>query len=597
MNEDRISLSKLRIISFGLIVGFLFVFAFLFRWQIVEAKRFEEMASERIRNVSIPSLRGSIYAKDSTTLAFQERRFDIFVYIPELERAEEYQKQTREEFISKVSNSLGQEETVLQKRLSGNSLWIKIADKLTNDEKENLLNQRSEANSERRLEGMFVEFTSERVYPENTLASQVVGFYADNGTGEKEGRAGIELYWENSLRPFEGSTLEQVDSFQNTIPILDFTPVDEKRGIDIYLTIDLQFQRIIEQKLKEGVERYEAEGGAIVLMDPKTGEIISMASYPTFDPNDLGASDNPLSFRNMATSVPYEFGSVGKIFTVAGAIDKGAVTPATMVLPEGHDGCEFYQDPNLRECQQNIAQCRVCTFDSLPQPPKDVAKSLVTSDNVGLYHIAEELGPEDFHAYLEAFRLNKPTGIEMYESTGYIRPLDEWNIADLVVHSYGHGYQSTLLEVVSGVSAIANDGKIMQPHIVSKIVEPDGSEKKIEPEVIAQPVKPETATLVAGILREAFTSGLYEHYYRDLAKYPVAVKSGTALIAYEDRVGYSDEINTTYVGFDISESKSFVMGVWLHKPKRGGLSSQNVRLVWNDTFREIKDYLDIEPDL
>ncbi len=593
MNNESVNTSKIRVISICLLVAFFFVSALLFRWQVVDAKRFDEMATERIRNVKIPSLRGSIYAKNGATLAYEERRFDIYVYIPELERAERYNKQTRQEYIEKVASVLDQEQDDLRELLNSGPYWIKIATKLTIDKKNELVSLRRDSDEEQPLEGNFVEYTSERIYPENELACHVVGFLGDNGSGEKEGRMGIEGYWEGSLKALEGYKLEQVDSFENTIPIIDFKPIEEQRGMDINLTIDLKMQSIIETKLKESVERYRAESGAVILMDPKTGAILSLANYPNFDLNNFGDVEDPEAFSNRALTVPYEFGSIGKIFTVSGSIEEGLVTPDTVILPEGHRGCEYFRDKNEDECVRDPDLCIVCTFDKLPQPQMTVKDALVKSDNIGLYHTAELLGPTNLYKYLNSFRMGKPTGIEMYESYGYLKNVENWNIADLVTYSYGHGYQGTLLQIASGVSAVANDGKIMQPYIVESIKEPDGDIKAMKPLVIGQPISAETARIVGGMLNQVYRNNIFEHYYKNLLDYPVGMKSGTALIPYKDRPGYSDELNTTYVGFDLSSEKSFLMVAWLHKPQEGTLSSHNVRVLWLEIFEEIKDYFDI----
>jgi penicillin-binding protein 2B len=153
-----------------------------------------------------------------------------------------------------------------------------------------------------------------------------------------------------------------------------------------------------------------------------------------------------------------------------------------------------------------------------------------------------------------------------------------------------------LLQLTSAVSAIPNDGKIMQPYIVEEIIEPDGDVVKMEQQVVAQPISPLTAKQVGSILTEVYDNSIFEGFNSDLREYNIGLKSGTALIPYEDKVGYSDEINTTYVGFDMSEDRKFVLGTWLHKPKEGTLSSQNARTLWIESFRVVKDHLNVSTE-
>jgi len=598
MNLSSIPVNKIRIILFFFFIMFFLVIVFLFRWQIVDEKKFEAMATERIKNIEIPALRGSIYARDGSTLAFSERRFDIYAYLLEIERAESYGKQTREEYISKVSKVLDKKPEDLAKLLddgkSNGSVWILIATKLTYEKKEELVNLKRDNEPNYPLEGNFVEYTSKRIYPEKTLACHVIGYYGYNDISQLVGMAGIEGYWEGSLKALEGFQQEQVDSFGNIITILDFTPIEEQRGVDIYLTIDVNLQKIIESSLNDGVVKYQAESGAAVLIDPKTGEILALANYPNYDPNEYQkyAQERPEVFNNIAVNVPYEFGSVGKIFTVSAAFEEHKVTPDTLILPNGHNGCEFFLDKDRSDCQENPNNCRVCTADRLPQGPMTVAKGLIKSDNIALYHTAKEIGSELLYKYLNAFRIGYPSGVELYESYSYLKPLEKWNEADLVTYSYGHGYQATLLQLISALTGVANDGKMLQPYIVSKIVEPDGTEKIMEPKVISQPISPETARIIGGILNQVYKNSLYEYWNRDLLKYAIAMKSGTALVPYTDRAGYSEDINATYIGYDLSNEKKFILGVWLYKPK-GTLSTYNTRTVWINMFRGIKNYLDV----
>lgn len=593
-NDINIKSTKIRLFSIAFLGVFFLIGTFLFRWQIVDAKKFEDMAKERIRNVEIPALRGSIYAQDGSTLAYSERTFDIYAYIPEIERAEKYGKQTRNEYLDKVSKTLETDRKELEDLINSGPWWIKIASSISKAKKDVLVALKRDDGSDLPLEGNFIEYTSERKYPEKELSSHIIGFYGFNDLkSDWEGGAGIELKWEKSLKSFKGFQLQQVDSFGNTITISDFTPIEEQRGSDIYLTIDLRLQRIVEQNLKTNVERYGAQAGASVLMDPKTGRIMALANYPTYDPNIYNKVKDPEAFSNRAVTVPYEFGSIGKIFTVAGAIEDKLVTPDTVILENGHKGCEFFIDKNERQCQQNPANCQVCTFDKKAQPKMTVGEALVKSDNIGLYHTAQKLEIKGLYKYLDAFKMGYPSGIEMNESQGYLKDESQWNISDLVTYSYGHGYDATLVEVTSSVAAMANDGKMMQPFIVDKVVESDGNIIKTVPRVIAQPISKETANIVNNVLTQVYKNNVFDYWNKDLLNYNIAMKSGTALIPYRDRAGYSDEINATYVGYDISDEKSFILTTWLHKPKSGGLSSQNARTLWLDTFRGIKDYIGV----
>ncbi|KXK27412.1 MAG: Penicillin-binding protein 2B [candidate division WS6 bacterium OLB20] len=201
---------------------------------------------------------------------------------------------------------------------------------------------------------------------------------------------------------------------------------------------------------------------------------------------------------------------------------------------------------------------------------------------------------EEFHEYLVRFGVGRSTGIELAgESTGLLKDTDRWNYADQAVFSYGHGYQLTPLQTISGIAAVANEGRRMQPYLVSKVVDADGRATVFNPQVVSEAVSPSTSQAVTDVMNEVFLGNIPEREYKDLSEYYIAMKSGTALIANRDSAGYSSEINATYVGFDAAPEHTFAMLIKLEEPQVGDLSFYNARMVWLDTFKEIKEHLGV----
>lgn len=573
-----------------------YIFAFLFsvaltaaciRWQVVEAAKFEEIQNSRTYSSEIDSLRGPIYARDGSTLAHSVPTFDVYVWMEDINFYESRDIQTREEFIDTVAPVIDLTSEQLKELVAENEeqgiLWFRIAKGISAEQWESLNSIRIQRTNSK-VRGISFTYTSERNYPEGQLASHILGLttvYKDTVIGE----GGIEGHWNGILNPVKGYLIKEDNAYGQAIPTALLPTVEPKNGSAIYTSIDKYLQQVAEEKIKWGVEKYEAESGTIIIMDPKSGEVLAMANWPTYDPNIRESEED--AYANIAISSPFETGSTGKVLTIAAAIDSGVINPETTILENGHAGCE--------EIHRDLLP--VCTWDKKPKPPMPARECFAISDNLCFYHMAELMSKGEFHDYLEAFGVGTPTGVDIDgESFGLLKEAERWNTGDVSAFSYGHGYQMNALQATSTVATIANDGVRMRPYIVQKIIEYDGTEKNFEPQIVEEVVSKETSEQVTGMMHDIYQRNILdtEYYYHHLRNYPIAIKSGTALIATSE--GYTNDINSTYIGFDASEKQSFTMLVKLEKPQVPAydrLSFYNSRLVWLETFDAIKDHLGV----
>jgi cell division protein FtsI/penicillin-binding protein 2 len=571
---------------------FLAVSIFLFRWQIIEHERFQAQASSRLVKQEVSALRGDILARDGSVLSYSEPRFDIYVYMDNkhgLLAAENANRQTRPEFTRKVSELLEIDEEGLINLLGQDQKWIKIADKVTKEDRDKLLSIPTDIDPELYLDGLDYLDTAIRNYPEGDLAAHVLGFVGKDEFGHDVGVSGLEQYFNGLLKPQVGISTLETDSNQNIIAISNNRLREARRGATITITIDKNIQEKVETLLEQGVERYMAKSGTVIVVDPRTGEIIAMANYPDFDPGNYEKETDTRVFRNHAITSPYEIGSVGKVYTMSAAVDQDKVQPQTVVI-QGHSGC-----------QEIIEKRVICTYDKKPQGALTATEALIQSDNLALFATAELIGEQEFANYLEDFGLGRRTKIQLAgEDAGFIKSGDKWNEADLAAYSYGHSYFQTTLQAIMGAGVLANEGKLMEPMIVKEISDSADKKRVYEPRVVTQVIKPESAETMSNMLYEVFKSNLYEAKYKDLAKYKIAMKSGTALIPYtaldppQSKAGYSNEVNSTYVGYDASSLNTFIMLVNLSEPQTvPKLSYNNARILWLDLFNEIKNDLGV----
>lgn len=572
------------LISFGILI------VFCVRWQIVEASKFIDISKNRVQSNEITSLRGEIYSSDGSTLAYSEPRFDVYIWLDDLAFFEEKKIQTREEFIKKVSPILGMTEASLSERISNYQnqgiRWIPIAKSIDKDQRKKLEDLKQDSNPTRALTGYVFDATSKRIYPEGRLASHVVGLV--NQTDDKmAGVGGIEQQYDGILNPVGGFIIDEKDAIGQTVTASLLPTIEPKKGSSVVTTINKKLQQIVEEKIKKGVEDYQATSGTVIIADPKDGSILALANYPDYDPNTRAEKD-PNAYGDSATLRPFEAGSIGKMLTIASAIDKGLITPDTIIQEEGHQGCE--------KIHNDLAP--LCTWDKLPQAPMPAWECFAKSDNICFYHMAQLIDRRDFDGYLRKFGIGTSSGIDLGrgDSYGVLTDFPSWNIGDVSAYSYGHGYLINAIQAVDYMSAIANYGVRMKPRVVKEVIDADGVVQEYKPIVVERVITKETADTMAYMMNINFdrSIGPYEYYYHDLWNYDIGVKSGTALIA--DATGYSLDINSSFIGFDASPERTFVMLVKLERPQIPAydrLAYYNVRPVWLDTFAAVKDVIGV----
>lgn len=587
-NNTEIS-SKLRSFHFILILFVVLLVAFCVRWQVAEAAKFREFAKGRSVTAPLKSYRGSIYAKDGSTLAYSEPRFNIFVWMDDLILSETNNTQSREEFYRKMAPAINLSTVELEEKINNyfdqKIRWIPVAKGLTDKEFEKVKNLKRDTDPERTLAGWDYEVTSTRIYPEGRLGAHVIGL-TNEVNGKMVGVGGLEEQYDGILNPRTGFQSGEKDAIGQTVTAALRETIEPKNGSSIYTTIDKKLQQIIEKKIKEGVETYKAVSGSIVIIDPKTGSIMALANYPDYDPNKREEKD-PAVYGNSTTLRPYEAGSIGKVMTMAAAVDLGLIDKDTVILPNGHQGCE--------KIHNDLAP--LCTWDKLPQVgPMKAFECFYKSDNICFFHIAEMMNRKDFFNYLTKFGVGSASGIDLgrTDSYGILTEYIDWNKGDVAAFSYGHGYQVNLIQAVDYTATVANYGVRMKPRVVEKVIDSDGNVQEYKPIVVERAVSRETADKMAEMMNINFDNSTPEWWYKQLYyNYNIGVKSGTALLV-ENGV-YVNDINASFVGYDESPERTFAMAVSLDKPQEPAskLSFYNSRPLWLDTFDAIKDIIGV----
>ena len=426
--------------------------------------------------------------------------------------------------------------------------------------------------------GIAVASETFRYYPGGCLAANVVGFLGHKGD-QKVGQYGIEEYYNEKLEGKMGFLELEKDVSGKWISLGSKNTQDPKDGDDIVLTIDQTIQYISEKKLKEAVEKYKAESGNLIVMDPKTGAVIAMAQYPNYNPNEYFKEEDMSVFLNSNIHSVYEPGSIQKPITVAIGIDLGKISPNTTYVDEGALKIEGWVISNS---------------DGKKNGRQDMIQVLEKSLNTGTVFIQQQTNKDDFYRYLKKFGLDELTGIEIKgEVKGNLANLEEKNDINYATASFGQGISVTPLAILTAISSFANDGKLMKPYIVDEFIYPDGSSEKIKPKFVRHVVSAKTANLVLAMMTSVIDNGHAQQAKID--GYKFAGKTGTSQIPKKEGKGYEkDKTIHTFVGFGPIPDSKFSILVKLDSPE-ALYAADTTAYVFKDMALELVSYYNIPP--
>lgn len=419
------------------------------------------------------------------------------------------------------------------------------------------------------LDGIVITPLTRRFYPHGALAAQTLGFVSY----DDEGYYGIEGFYDDVL-----AGKVEVDD-QSRIPFEATGGEGWRRGSDLYLTLDSEIQYLAEETLARALEEYDSPSGTIIVLNPRTGEVLAMTSLPAFDPNRFFAQDEKL-FDNPAINEQYEPGSVVKILTMAIALESGEVTPESTYTDEGVievGGKEFYN------------------WDRQAYGVVSMTDLLGKSLNVGAARLSLAVGPTRFYAGMESFGLGDQTGIDLQgEVSGQLRKPGnaQWHESDLATNAFGQGMAVTPLQIVSAVAAVANDGILMQPHMVTRRADADGTVTTFEPTALGRVISTETARNLTLMLANALER---EQSKALVPGYTIAGKTGTAEIYIPG--GYDPERTiASFIGYGPTDDPQFVALIKLDEPAVSRWGSQTAAPVFSEFVSRLMVLMEIAPD-
>ena len=430
------------------------------------------------------------------------------------------------------------------------------------------------------LPGIFFDSEDTRVYPQNNLLSQTVGFmgYSDKNPA-KAGLYGLEKYFDKDLAGKAGQIFADKDNSGGWIYGANMQQQLPEDGVNLLLTVDQTIQFQAESMVKDMVEKNGADSGSIIVANPKTGAILAIAGFPDFNPNEYNLADTPAVYNNKAVTGNYEPGSVFKAITMAAALNEGKVTPQTTYNDTG----DIF-----------VGGFHIHNSDNKAHGITTMTQVLDWSYNTGAVYAQNLLGNDTFSKYLKLFGFGQATGIELPETKGSLDSLKILsNQTNYDTASFGQGIVVTPMQVLQAYTAFANGGKMMKPYIIQSKIYPDGRTVNTEPKTVAEVITPQTASIIDSMLVDVVENG-----YGKKAAVPgffVAGKTGTAQVAGPNGKYLADDNIGSFVGFAPVDNPQFVMIVRIDHPRDAVFSETTAVPVWGKMAQFILNYMGIPP--
>lgn len=549
-------------VTLALMVSTLIIVALVCRlaWlQFVRGAELRERALNlRMRDVPVEAKRGIIFDRRGRELAVSVNVDSVFAIPAQVKQPEDTAQ--------KLATALGMDYQTVLGRVKQNEAFVWIKRKITPEQ--------SKAVKGLALRGINLTQESQRFYPKGNLASQVIGIAGI----DSQGLEGLELTYDADLRGTPGKFVMEYDGLGREIPDAIHEYVPPQDGNNITTTIDEVIQYIAERNLDEALMQTQAKAGTIIVEDPKTGEILAMANRPDYDPNNYG-SYPAANRRNFAVADTYPPGSTFKPVTASAALEEGVASLN-----------DRFFCPGFIKVGGRTIHC----WKAQGHGSQTFAEAVENSCNVAFVQLALRLGNEKFYKYLNAFGIGQKTGIDLPgEAVGLMPSLSRSTQVDLACMGFGQTLTVTPIELITAISAIANDGQMMKPHLVKEIRRPDGSlVREIQPEVIKQAISKDTAHEVAQIMEKVVGEGTGSRAI--VEGYDLAGKTGTAEKVINGKIADGKYI-ASFAGFGPVADPRVAILIILDEPQGQYFGGVIAAPVFSDVVRDVFTYLEIPP--
>lgn len=562
---------RIYLIKIFFLLFFFSILARLFYWQVVKADFLQAKGeNQHFQDTAVEADRGKIFFADGAILASSNPAFSLYG-LPKVIPQEEKLKLSYllAKIFAEDPSQIDVEAKDLLNSLQQDLYWVPL--------KKGLNLQTKRKIEDLNLTGIGFNATSGRFYPEGSSSAHLLGFVGSDAKGGQKGYFGLEGFYEGELKGTPGFLRHEKDALGLPILIGKFLANEVSNGKDLLLNIDRSVQFTVEEALKQGLEKYGAKAASAIVMNPKTGGILALASFPSYDPSKYFNFPGDY-YKNPIVADAYEPGSTFKVLVMAAALNEDLVTPDTT--------CGICGGP------VELGGFVIRTWNNKYYPQTSMKDTIIHSDNTGMVFVGQKLGLDKFHSYLESFGFGQPANIDLQdESSPDLRSKETWREIDLATASFGQGIAITPIQMIRAVAVIANGGYLMEPHVVAEIKD-EITTFEIKPKVIRQVVKENTAKIMAEMMVKAVDEG--EAKWAKPKGFKIAGKTGTAQIPV---AGHYDPNKTiaSFVGFAPADNPKFVMLVRYDQPSTSPYGSETAAPTFFEIARELFNYYKIAP--
>lgn len=557
-NTNKKMHTRLCIIQLILVGLICFVGAKSFDLQILDGQRLSLMdRNDHTRYITINGKRGHILDRHMNKLATSTNAVSITACPANIKDPAFA--------ASKLSSILNLKFGPLEKKLSSKRKFTLIARRVPPAQEEQI--------RQLKIKGINFETDSKRLYPNRSLAAQVIGFIGI----DDQGLEGLEFKYNSILK---GKSIKIKTKKDKNGRILTLNEQTQLKGKSIVLTLDKKIQFFSEKTLEDTVKKYDAKSGMALVMKPETGEFLSIAHYPKFNPNNFSGYNMEV-FRNRAVTDAFEPGSAMKVFTAAAALESG------------------FKPRTIFDCKNGTYKIGTFTIhDTHPHDWLTINQIIKFSSNIGAVRIVETIGNRTLHNYLTSFGFGEKTWLgSPGETAGSLLPYQNWSKIDAGAISFGQGVSVSAVQLISAISTVANDGLMMKPMLIKKIISSSGKEEyTYPPKPLRQVIKPDTAKKIKRMMN-LVTSEDGTGTKAAIDGYTVCGKTGTAQKAKQNNRGYSKTRYTSvFTGFAPLKNPQLAILIIVDEPQKQYHGGEVAAPAFKTIMEESFSYLNIPPE-
>ncbi len=521
------------------LAGAVFLMMFLavglraFQLQMIQGEKLKRLGEkQRLQEWTALPRRGSILDRNGEPLAISLEAQSVYIRPRRVKNPERTATQ--------LAMALGMKQRQLRQRVKAEKPFVWVKRQATPKEV-----QRVRA---LRLEGVGMYYEPKRYYPHGRLAGQMLGFVGR----DSQGLEGVERYYDKFIRGELGSSIVEQDALGRKVMVQGVERLEVPPGADFHLTLDASIQSLVEKQLEATVTRFRAKAGTAVLVEPSTGAVLAMANFPFFNPNRISRFSSH-QWRNRSVTDSFEPGSTFKPIGAAAALEEGIIGKEDLF------DCELGRYSYGGRIIKDEKKRGWLTLDEI----------IKYSSNIGVTKIVHKLNKDRYYKYIRKFGFGQPTGIDLPgEAKGLVRSPSRWSRVDLATHAFGQGIAVTPIQMVMAYAAIANDGLLMRPYVVRRVVDSDGKvlvehKSHVVRRVVTQKTARELTSILQGVVSDGGTGAR-----AGIEGFHVAGKTGTAQKPDLINGGYLPEKRiASFVGFVPAEDPRMVLLVLLDEPQ------------------------------